>query len=223
MIDQLIIEDKASFDNFGASVRERKINAPTKKTIKETVPFSNITYDFTQINGEPYWEEGSAEYIFEIIADTPEELEEKKIIFSNWVMLVQEQKLFDPFLKGYHFRATFSEIDFDDSEVEKSTIIVKFSTYPFKISNEKRVHSFNIGTGDEVVTEIINNSSHKIVPTIETTENIVISIGNSSYGLSAGITESENLEFETGAIELKIKNTGENDASVVISFNEEVL
>lgn len=223
MIDQLIIEDKASFDDFGASVRERKINAPTKKIIKETVPFSNTTYDFTKINGEPYWEEGSVEYIFEILADTPEELEEKKIAFSNWIMLVQENKLYDPFLKDYHFKATFAEIDFDDSEIEKSTISVKFSTYPFKISNERKVYSFNIGAGNEVTTAIINDSSCKIVPTVETSENITVSMDNSTFGLSAGITESENFEFETGVVELTIKNTSENDATVVISFDERVL
>ena len=223
MIDQLIIEDKASFDDFGASVRERKINAPTKKIIKETVPFSNTTYDFTKINGEPYWEEGSVEYIFEILADTPEELEEKKIAFSNWIMLVQENKLYDPFLKDYHFKATFAEIDFDDSEIEKSTISVKFSTYPFKISNEKKVYSFNIGVGNEVTTAIINDSSCKIVPTIETTENITVKMNDSTFGLSSGTTESENFEFETGVVELTIKNTSENEATVVISFNERVL
>ena len=223
MIDQLIIEDKASFDDFGASVRERKINAPTKKTIKETVPFSNITYDFTKINGEIYWEERSLEYVFEILADTPEELEEKKIAFNNWIMLVQEEKLYDPFIKDYHFKATFDESDYDDSEVEKSTITVKFSAYPFKISNEKEVYSFDITAGNEVTTEIINSSSHKIVPTIETTENITVSMGNSTYGISTGTIESENFEFETGVIELAIKNTSENDATVVISFNKEVL
>jgi hypothetical protein len=223
MIDQLIIEDKASFDDFGASVRERKINAPTKKIIKETVPFSNTTYDFTKINGEPYWEEGSVEYIFEILADTPEELEEKKIAFSNWIMLVQENKLYDPFLKDYHFKATFAEIDFDDSEIEKSTISVKFTTYPFKISNEKKVYSFNIGAGNEVTTVIINDSSCKIVPTIESTENITVKMNDSTFGLSSGTTESENFEFETGVVELTIKNTSENEATVVISFNERVL
>lgn len=223
MIDQLIIEDKASYDDFGASVRERKVNAPTKKTIKETVPFSNITYDFTKINGETYWEEGSLEYIFEILADTPEELEEKKIAFNNWIMLVQENKLYDPYLKDYHYIATFDSIDFDDSEVEKSTISVKFSTYPFKISNERKVYSFNIGAGNEVTTAIINDSSCKIVPRIETSQNINIKMNDSTFGLSAGTTESENLEFETGVVELTIKNTSEDDATVVISFDERVL
>lgn len=223
MIDQLIIEDKASFDDFGASVRERKVNAPTKKIIKETVPFSNITYDFTNINGETYWEEGSLEYIFEILADTPEELEEKKIAFNNWIMLVQENKLYDPYLKDYHYIATFDSIDFDDSEVEKSTISVKFSTYPFKISNERKVYTFNIGAGNEVTTAIINDSSCKIVPTIETNANITIKMNDASYGIASGTTEDEDFEFETGVVELTIQNTSEEAATVVISFSERVL
>lgn len=40
MIDQLIIGDKASFDDFGASVATRKIKMPKKKSIKETVPLT---------------------------------------------------------------------------------------------------------------------------------------------------------------------------------------
>ena len=74
MIDQLIIGDKASCDDYGASVASRKIVPPKKKEIKETVPFSNVTYDFSAINGEQYWEERELEYTLEIIAPTPEEL-----------------------------------------------------------------------------------------------------------------------------------------------------
>lgn len=56
MLDQLIIGDKSSFDDFDASVSERNISPPKKKEIKETVPFSNVTYDFSKINGELFWE-----------------------------------------------------------------------------------------------------------------------------------------------------------------------
>ena len=42
MIDQLII---------GGLAKSKK-KPPKKKSIKETVPFSNVTYDFTAINGE---------------------------------------------------------------------------------------------------------------------------------------------------------------------------
>ena len=48
-------------------------------------------------------------------------------------------------------------------------------------------------------------------------------MNDSTFGLSSGTTESENFEFETGVVELTIKNTSENEATVVISFNERVL
>lgn len=223
MYDQVVIEDKASQDDFDASMSERKIGEPVKKAIKESVPFSNVTYDFTNINGEPYWEERPLEYIFEILADTPEELEQKKKRFSNWIMLVHQQKLYDPFIKDYHFVATFDSMDCDDSEIDKSTITVKFSAYPFKVSNEKKVYENNILSGDEIAIEIENDSSHIIIPTIETSSDITIKMDNATYGLSAGKIESENLEFKPGIINMTIKNTSDIDSVVAISFSEEVL
>ena len=88
MLDQLRIGDKYSYDDFFASVAERKIKKPKKKKIKDTVPYSNKTYDFSAINGEVYWEERELEYILELDADTPEELEERKIALSSWLMNV---------------------------------------------------------------------------------------------------------------------------------------
>ena len=67
MIDQLKIGAIGSYDKFGASVSERKIGNPKKKSIKDTVAFSNKTYDFSKIDGELYWEERPLEYIFEIL------------------------------------------------------------------------------------------------------------------------------------------------------------
>jgi hypothetical protein len=115
-LDELRIGDKYSYKDFSASVRDRKISAPVKKKIKETVPFSNETYDFTSINGEIYWEERTLEYVLEMDAETAEQLESKKIDFKTWVMNVEKQELHDPYIKDYHFLATFDDIEFDDSE-----------------------------------------------------------------------------------------------------------
>lgn len=164
MIDQLIIGDKASYDDFEASVKERKNNKPKKKSIKETVPFSNVTYDFSAINGETYWEERTLEYVFEITANTPEELEEKKQLFTSWIMNVMEAELHDPFVLNYHFLATFDSIDIDDSEIEKSTITVTFTAYPYMIANAKKVYEFALTTEGQTVT-IVNDSSHRVKAT----------------------------------------------------------
>ena len=179
MIDQLIIGNTKSYDTFGASVKERKIHAPKKKTIKETVPFSNKTHDFSAIDGEVYWEERQLDYIFEILADSPEELEEKKTAFFSWIMNVREEKLYDPFTEGYHYLATFEDIDPDDSEIEKSTITVTFTAYPYKIANEATVTTQTITTSEKTIT-INNKSSHRIIPTFNSSTALTVTVNGSS-------------------------------------------
>ena len=55
LLDQLRINDKYSYDDFEASLKERTVSEPKKKTIKDTVAYSNQTYDFSAINGDVYW------------------------------------------------------------------------------------------------------------------------------------------------------------------------
>lgn len=207
MIDQLIIADKASFDDFGASMMARTIGQPSKKSIKETIPFSNITYDFSAINGELYWEERELEYVFEMIAPSPEKLEEMKIAFANWIMNVMEDELFDPFIFDYHFKATYSEMNFEDDEgLDKTTVSVTFTAYPFKIANHEKVYEVDVPANGETTVYILNESSHKISPKITASNTITIS--------------SELLEV--GLNTIGITNSSAANCKVVISFYEEV-
>lgn len=223
MIDQLIINDKASFDDFLASLSSRNIHLPIKKSIKETVPFSNKTYDFSGINGELYWEERELEYVFEIIALTPEELEERKQIFANWIMNVVEAEIHDPFISDYHFIGTFDDFDVDDDDgLNKTTITVKFKAYPYKIANYARTYDFEIPADTTESTVIVNESAHRITPTITTDAVISLKIGNSSYTVSAGETTDDNLKFEVGTTAIILQNSGSTACNVTISFVEEV-
>lgn len=223
MFDQIVIAGVGSNDSYEATVRERTISEPKKKIIKETVPFSNAIYDFSDINGELYWEERVLTYIFEIIADSPEELEIKKQKFKNWIMLVKEEELHDPFIENYHFIATFDDISCDDSEFEKSTITVTFFAYPYMISNYKRQYNISVGANDELSVDVINNSSHRLAPTIVSDTNITISINNVTYSIPAGTITSENLKIEIGTNSVTITNAGDVTANIEIYYNEEVL
>ena len=220
IIDQLIIGNKSSYDDFEANVKERSIGSPKKKTIKDTVPFSNVTHDFSKIDGELYWEERTLEYIFEIDADTPEELEEKKIDFKTWVMNVFEEELHDPFIEDFHFIATFEDIDFDDSEIEKTTITVTFSAYPFMLSNAKIAYEFAIPTSSENVVVIANNSSHRITPTLIASVPVSVVINNTIYSINAGETKIESLKFEIGTNEIIIKPVSVSGTLKVEYFKE---
>ena len=220
MIDQLIIGNMASFDDFGATVKERKIGKPKKKSIKETVPFSNVTHDFSAINGEVYWEERPLEYVFEIIAASPEELEDMKKPFLSWVMNVMKEELHDPFIKDYHFIATFDDIDDDDSEIEKSTITVKFTAYPYMIANLKKIAMYQITEADSTVI-IDNNSSHRITPTFTSAVGCVITKGNSSYAIPAGEITNDSFSLSPGRNMFAVRASG-STGTLKIEFQEEV-
>lgn len=166
MIDQILIGDKASFDDFNASVAGRFIGLPKKKSIKATVPFSNVTHDFSAINGELYWEDRELEYVFEIMADDPEELEELKSKFAAWVMNTQGANLHDPHIPDYHFQATYDDMKVDDDEgMDKTTLTVTFTAYPFKIANEPKVYEKNLGSKGYVAFYMINESDHPVALT----------------------------------------------------------
>jgi hypothetical protein len=223
MIDQLIIGDKASFDDFGASLSQRKIGTPAKKSIKETVPFSNITYDFSGINGELYWEERELEYLFEITAQTPEELEEYKTAFAEWVMNVFEEEIHDPFIPFYHFKGTYDDMDFEDEEdIEKTTATVKFKVYPYKIANTPKVYEVVLTAGEKKDLSMLNESSHRVTPTLVTDGSIMIKIDNNSYAISEGEYTDETLKIPKGLTSLNLENLSGKKCTVTVSFCEEV-
>jgi hypothetical protein len=221
LIDQLIIGNKASYDDFEASVKERKDNKPKKKSIKETVPFSNVTYDFTAINGEIYWEERTLEYVFEITANTPEELEEKKQLFTSWIMNVMNEELHDPFIHGYHFIATFDSIDIDDSEVEKSTIKVVFTAYPYMIANMKKTHNVDLEAEEEITVKILNDSSHRITPVFISNVAFSLTMNGATYSFNAGTTEDKIFMFAVGENTVTVQ-ARDKAGTLKIEFFEEV-
>lgn len=220
MLDQLIIGKMASYDDFGASVRERKDVKPKKKSIKETVPFSNITHDFSAINGEVYWEERSLEYVFEMIADSAEELEDMKRPFVSWIMNVMNEELHDPYIKNFHFLATYDDMEVDDSEVEKATITVKFTAYPYMICDFPKIGVYQIPEADNTVT-ITNNSSHRITPTFKTDVECIITKGNTSYGIPAGEITDDSFTFNPGINTFSVRATGDV-GTLTVEFREEV-
>lgn len=223
MLDQLIIEEKESLTDFDASVTESATNPPEKKSVKEKVPFSNIVYDFSAINGEVYWEERKLEYVFEITADSPQELEQKKTAFSSWVMSAQNAKIYDPYIEDYHFIATFDSIKFKDEEhKEKTTATVTFAAYPYKVANKPKVFAFSVDASGEKTVTIFNESSHRMTPNIKTDIALNIATENASFSIPEGETKDDIFKLSVGANVLTIQNTSETAGNITISFYEEV-
>lgn len=218
MIDQLIIGDRASFDDFAASVASRKIKMPKKKSIKETVPFSNITHDFSAIDGEVYWEERTLEYIFELTADDPEELEELKSKFAAWVMSVQGQELHDPHIPDYHFLATYEDMDPEDDEgLDKCTLTVTFTAYPYKIANTPKVYAFEFAMTTWTEFQILNESDHPVPLSVDSIDRLSMRIDGETVSL-----DPVEYKLAPGLHTVSLYSTIGPTRTVRLSFSEEV-
>lgn len=223
MVDQLIIGDLASNDDFGASVALRNIGTPAKKKITKSVPFSNVVHDFTNINGEIYWENRTLEYVFEMVAESPEALENMKTAFSGFVMNVIEEEIHDPFIPDFHFIGTFDGIAYADEEHElKTTATVTFSAYPYKISNEPKQYHRVIPVSGNAWLYIPNDSAHRITPTITVEGAVRIVYGNSSIALSDRTVTDESFDLAVGVNEFYVENNGTEQCAITITFRKEV-
>lgn len=221
--DQLIINGVASNDDFDATIKERTISQPKKKAITETVPFSNQIYDFSGIDGEIYWESRSLEYIFEIVAETPEELEEKKRKFLSWIMFVQDGELYDPYITDFYFKATFDSAKPDDSEIEKTTIAVSFTAYPYKIAKNPKKYAYNLDPSEKRTVVVYSDAAHRVVPTLTTTTPFVMAMDDIVYSVPEGETTDDTFMIPSGSTEIVLQNIGESTGTLTISFREEVM
>lgn len=234
MLDQIIIGGKGSYTDFSASLAGRRIGKPKKKSIKETVPFSNNTYDFSKIDGELYWEEREIEYIFEITADSPEELEELKLAFSGWVMNVFEEDIHDPYIFGYHFKGTYEDMDPEDDEgLDKTTLTVKFTAYPYMIADHSTVFQLTGTTRPTTPLRAVNGSHHpvraKLRADFEGEENdganMQIQI-NGDYVMLINGVQYEYDQIPVGLLEINVTaltHVAGTKFTLSISFDEEVL
>ena len=134
MINQLIINGKKSYDDFNVYIADRNISSPKKKVIKESVPFSNVVYDFSKMDGEIYWEERILQYSFDIAELSTKEMEETKTKLLNWLLNVHDTDIYDPYIGDYHFHGSYDSDTWIEN-FEAGTITVSFSVYPYKISN----------------------------------------------------------------------------------------
>ena len=152
MIKQLIINGKRSYDDFGVYIATRKISQPKKKIIKETIPFSNVVYDFSNMNGEIYWEERTLEYSFDIAEYTTEEMEIIKSDLLDWLLNVHDADIYDPYIGDYHFHGSFDSDSWDE-DFGAGVLNVSFTVYPYKISNFDTTKTESFGVSENGVVE----------------------------------------------------------------------
>ena len=192
----LKINNLDSYIDFGQCIASREISIPEKRVIKESVPYKNGDYDFTALNGEPTFENRTITYTFDIIGTNMAEVEDQKRELLDWLMFVEDADIYDGYLSGYHFRGSYESAEWTE-DWEQSALSVTFSVYPYMIADEETVQTFLMTNSNKTIN-ITNDSSHEIIPEINTTVAITISDGTTSYSFSAGTTTNKDFRLKKG-------------------------
>lgn len=212
--DGIRINGKHSYGDFGLYLKSRNIGLPEQKSIRETVPFMNGYYDFSALNGAPAWNERVIEYAFDVVNDTPADLDFFVSYVLGWLGLVHDADIFDDTVYGYHWHGSYKEakVAWDESGLH-AEIAVSFVVHPFKIANEAKEHSLTAGT------HTIINSGMAVSPYAQSDADAAIQIGN--YVSSIPANEKIQLEIDLERGENTVLITGEG--TVTLSYFEEVL
>lgn len=210
---------KGSYTDFGLAIKNRTISLPKKKTIKEDIPFSNGSYDFSNINGEIYWEEREIEYTFDIAEFTAEEMEKIKDDVVDWLLNIHDADIEDDYTKDYYYHGSYDDNGWSE-DFGQGELKIIFVVYPYKFAKSLTTKTISATTTEQTIV-INNDGSHKIIPTISTDGAVEITIGANTYSLSSGTYTSSSFVLSKGENTWTIKTTTDT-ANVNISFRKEV-
>lgn len=218
---------KHSYADFRITVAEKDIGFPEKEKIKVKVPFSNVEYDFSELYGEQTYTERSLSYTLNVLdkhrINTTERINVLETKLSNWLMNSNgKQKLYDDSMPGYYYLAEVEGgLSFEELW-NHGTLTVEFTAYPFMIAELEEGHdiwddfNFELDIAQETEFEVdgaldvvlYNVGTPGLNPQIETSSDMEITKGNTTYVLSSGKTESEDFRLQSGENELTIKGNG---------------
>ena len=188
---------KHSSSDFDSPYAWSSIRMPSKKIVRETVPYMNGSYDFSGIYGGVAYESREVSYAFDLIADEPSALHDAVSALVGWLNGIHESEIFDDEIEGWHFVGTCDEcdVDYDESGLA-ATVEATFTCYPFKVADEET--SADLAVGENTVA----NDGMRVLVTGVTEGSSTVTVGSVSQSFS-------------GTVELEIAlEHGENTVTV---------
>lgn len=208
------INGKHSYGDFGLFVSKKVVDMPSVKRIRETVPYMNGSHDFSKLNGELAYEDRIISYTFDITGNDAEEMNAKKHDVSAWLCAVHEENIQDDDYPHLHFVGSYHESDWEEDDGQ-GELTIKFICYPYMYANVETV--IELSSGTNVSLTIQNDSDHRIVPIIETSDTLSIQVSGKKYVIS-GSGKHQLFALEKGTNQVTYTLTG----NAKIRFYKEV-
>ena len=226
--------NKHSFNDLGLTIlNTRVIETPSKVKITENIPFSNLTYDFSNLYGSNCYSERKLEYEFLIKTHNNMELEFKRMLIDQWLLSSNSKtQLFDDNIPGYYYLAECVSVEFEDL-VKTGKLKAIFTAYPFRIGEAYEGNSlwdnfnfeldvlqdtkFTVNGSSNV--NIYNPSIIDIEPNIIASSQFEIVLDNKKYTVGYGTSKDYRFKFKPGNNNLILKGNG----TIEFRFRKEVL
>lgn len=232
MINGIKRNNKHSFNDFGLTIKSKKIGNPKKNKIKQEVPFMNGSYDFSLLYGEQTYSERQLDYTFNLNEKNKIALNIKKIKILEWLNDGGKQPLYDDTIPGFYFLAEVDECVFNE-DGRNAELTVTFNAYPYKIAEKNEGNDiwdeFNFEldyaqdtkftVAGEKTIELYNLGSSLITPTVKTTASFYVVKRGITYKFNKGVTTDWRFVLEKGINNIDIHGTGD----IEFIFKREVL
>lgn len=135
MMDGITFNGRHSWLDFDLYIKTRDIGLPARKSIRQTVPYCNGSYDYSALAGVVAYEDRALKYTFDVTGDSPEELEEHKAAVCDWLISAQEAEIRDDVCPDWRFVGSCAELSWSpDENGLQGELGVHFACYPYKLA-----------------------------------------------------------------------------------------
>lgn len=219
--------DQHSYRDLGVTISARDVGAPNKVKVKQTLPFSNTTYDFSHLYGAQVFEERQMTYTFDIMnpkrIDTNTKLNVIKTRIVNWLTSSQgKQPLYDDVYPQYYFLAEVESGAGFTENWTNGTLDVTFTAYPFMIKELEEgkdiwdTFNFELDVAQFTDFEIqgsenimlLNNGTPDAVPKIVTDAPFTIIHDDKEFQVNAGTSEDLDFVLSPGENHITLRGNG---------------
>lgn len=220
--------------DMGVVMNNMNIEFPSKKKIKESVPFMNGSYDFSTVGsfGEIVYEQRKITIGIGIPSETKEKLQSMYSKILEWIIDAGKQKLIFDVIPDYYFLAEVEESGSLSQVMEYGELSLTFVADPFKISvlnigndiwdtfNFEEDYAadtfFNIKGTNNIK---LYNPGRPVKPVITSTSAFTMDYNGKTYQINTGVNKVYGLYLQNGDNDIKLTGTG----NIRFDYNKEML
>jgi predicted phage tail component-like protein len=218
----------------GVVMQDKSIQPPSKKKIKQSIPFMNGSYDFSTVgsNGEISYNEREITITLGLPTDSKERLQTAYSKALEWLQDVGKSQLIFDDSKDYYYLAEVEDASSFEQVMSYGKLTVKFVADPFKIgvnlegSDVWDTFNFDEDVAQNVEFDVTGNATVNIInvgrlvsPTINASTSMTITVGGKTYNVVSGDNKLYGLKLQPGDNTITITGTGH----IKFIFRKEVL